>query len=69
MTIARPAELYCLNDPELMSAGLDIRPDAAQLGELYTMVSPNYRAVLESYQKAQSVVRSTPDSATAAARL
>ena len=45
------------------------RPDAAQLAELYTMVSPNYRAVLESYQKAQSVVRSTPDSATAAARL
>jgi isochorismatase family protein len=45
------------------------RPDAAQLAELYTMVSPNYRAVMESYQKAQSVVRSTPDSATAAARL
>ena len=32
------------------------RPDAAQLAELYTMVSPNYRAVMESYQKAQSVV-------------
>src|SRR5262247_1025171 len=45
------------------------RPDAAQLAELYTMVSPNYRAVMESYQKAQSVVRATPDSATAAARL
>ena len=42
------------------------RPDAAQLAELYTMVSPNYRAVMESYQKAQSVVRSTPEGATAA---
>jgi hypothetical protein len=31
------------------------RPDAAQLAELYTMVSPNYRAVMESYQKAQEV--------------
>ena len=37
------------------------RPDAAQLAELYMMVSPNYRAVMESYQKAQSVVRSTAD--------
>ena len=45
------------------------RPDAAQLAELYTMVSPKYRAVMESYQKAQSVVRPTPGSATAAARL
>src|SRR6202142_4204836 len=44
------------------------RPDAAQLAELYTMVSPNYRAVMESYQKAQSVVRSQADGATAAAR-
>src|SRR5262245_43517562 len=33
------------------------RPDAAQLAELYTMGSPNYRALMESYQKAQSVVR------------
>src|SRR4029077_14353040 len=31
------------------------RPDAAQLAELYTMGSPNYRAAMESYQKAQSV--------------
>jgi nicotinamidase-related amidase len=31
------------------------RPDAAQLAELYTMVSPNYRAVMESYRKAQEV--------------
>jgi hypothetical protein len=30
------------------------RPDAAQLAELYAMVSPNYRAVMESYQKAQT---------------
>lgn len=32
------------------------RPDAAELAELYCMVSPNYRAVIESYQKAQEVV-------------
>jgi len=44
------------------------RPDAAQLAELYTMVSPNYRAVIESYQKAQSVARSNGDAATAPAR-
>jgi nicotinamidase-related amidase len=31
------------------------RPDAAQLAELYTMVSPNYQAVMESYRKAQEV--------------
>lgn len=31
------------------------RPDAAQLAELYTMVSPNYRAVMESYTKAEEV--------------
>lgn len=43
------------------------RPDAAQLAELYTIVSPNYRAVMESYQKAQSVGRSQVDGATAAA--
>ena len=29
------------------------RSDAAQLAEIYTMVSPNYRAVIESYRKAQ----------------
>jgi nicotinamidase-related amidase len=34
------------------------RPDAAQLAELYTIVSPNYRAVIESYRKAQEVVSS-----------
>src|SRR5258706_650812 len=33
------------------------RPDAAELAQLYTMVSPNYRAVMESYQKAQSVAK------------
>src|SRR5215468_128508 len=31
------------------------RPDAAELAELYTMVSPNYRALMESYSKAQEV--------------
>ena len=34
------------------------RPDAAQLAEIYTMVSPNYRAVMESYAKAQEVAQS-----------
>jgi nicotinamidase-related amidase len=33
------------------------RPDAVDLAQLYTMVSPNYRAVMESYQKAQEVAR------------
>jgi nicotinamidase-related amidase len=33
------------------------RPDAAQLADLYCMVSPNYRAVMESYDKAQEVAR------------
>src|SRR5262245_62115467 len=44
------------------------RPDAAELAQPYTMVSPNYRAVMESYDKAQSVVRAKPDSAPAAPR-
>jgi nicotinamidase-related amidase len=44
------------------------RPDAAQLAQLYTMVSPNYRAVMESYNKAQSVARSKGDGAPAAPR-
>lgn len=35
------------------------RPDAAALAEIYTMVSPNYRAVMESYGKAQEVVNGT----------
>ncbi len=35
------------------------RPDAAQLAELYCMVSPNYRAVMETIGKpaAQEVAR------------
>ena len=33
------------------------RPDAAQLADLYCMVSPNYRAVMESYDRAQEVAR------------
>src|SRR5262249_31678667 len=44
------------------------RPDAAELAEIYTMVSPNYRAVMESYQRAQSVARAAADGAPAAAR-
>jgi nicotinamidase-related amidase len=33
------------------------RPEAAELGKLYTMVAPNYGAVIESYQKAQDVIK------------
>src|SRR5215469_2608551 len=33
------------------------RPEAAELAELYTMVSPNYRAVMESYQMAQQAAK------------
>ena len=33
------------------------RPEAAELAKLYSLVSPNYAAVVESYQKAQDVVR------------
>jgi hypothetical protein len=31
------------------------RPEAAELAQLYTMVAPNYRAVMESYQTALEV--------------
>jgi nicotinamidase-related amidase len=34
------------------------RPDALELAEIYTMVSPNYRSVMEGYRKAQEVARS-----------
>ena len=44
------------------------RPDAAELAQLYTMVSPNYRAVMESYDRAQSVARAKGGSAPAASR-
>jgi nicotinamidase-related amidase len=33
------------------------RPEAAEIAKVYTMVSPNYGAVMESYQKAQDVVK------------
>jgi nicotinamidase-related amidase len=33
------------------------RPEAAELAQLYTMVAPNYRAAMESYQKAQAVIK------------
>lgn len=32
------------------------RPEAAELAKLYTMVAPNYLALIESYQKAQEVI-------------
>jgi nicotinamidase-related amidase len=33
------------------------RPEAPELAKLYALVAPNYAAVMESYQKAQDVVR------------
>jgi nicotinamidase-related amidase len=33
------------------------RPEAADLAKLYTMVAPNYAALIESYQKAQDVTK------------
>jgi len=33
------------------------RPDAAELARLYTMVAPNYAALMESYAKAQAVAK------------
>lgn len=33
------------------------RPEAAELAKLYALVSPNYAAVAESYQKAQDVAK------------
>ena len=33
------------------------RPEAAELAKLYALVSPNYAAVIESYQKAQEAVK------------
>ena len=38
------------------------RPDAAQLADLYCMVSPNYRAVIESFQRAEAVAKKTTTS-------
>lgn len=33
------------------------RPEAAEIGKLYSIVSPNYHAVVESYLKAQEVAK------------
>jgi nicotinamidase-related amidase len=33
------------------------RPEAAELAKLYTIVAPNYAAVIESYQKAQDAAK------------
>lgn len=33
------------------------RPEAAEIGKLYSLVAPNYAAVVESYQKAQDAAR------------
>ena len=32
------------------------RPEAAEIAKLYTIVAPNYAALIESYQKAQDVI-------------
>jgi nicotinamidase-related amidase len=34
-----------------------IRPEAAELAQLYAMVAPNYRAVMESFQQAQEALK------------
>ena len=33
------------------------RPEAAELAKLYGLVAPNYAAVMESYQKAQDILK------------
>ena len=33
------------------------RPDALEIADIYTMVAPNYRAIVESYRKAQEVAK------------
>jgi nicotinamidase-related amidase len=33
------------------------RPDAAEIAKVYTMVAPNYGAVMESFQRAQEVAK------------
>jgi hypothetical protein len=33
------------------------RPDVAELARLYTMVAPNYAALIESHQKSQEVIK------------
>lgn len=33
------------------------RPEAAELAQLYTMVAPNYRSVIESYERAQKAAQ------------
>src|SRR5271167_4683642 len=38
------------------------RPEAPQLADLYCMVSPNYRAVIESFEKAEEVAKKTTTS-------
>ena len=35
------------------------RPEAGEIAKLYALVSPNYAAVVESYQKAQDVMKGT----------
>jgi len=35
------------------------RPEAAELAKLYGLAAPNYAAVMESFQKAQAVVRAS----------
>src|SRR2546422_474987 len=44
------------------------RKDAAQFAQLYTMVAPNYGAVMESYGKAQEVARQQHEAPAEVAR-
>ena len=44
------------------------RPDATQLADLYCMASPNYRAVIESFQRAEEVAKKTTTKATGSAK-
>jgi nicotinamidase-related amidase len=43
------------------------RRDAADFAKLYTMVAPNYGAVMESYQKAQDVIKEKSNAKSVAA--
>jgi hypothetical protein len=36
------------------------RPEAPEIAKLYSLVAPNYAAVVESYNKAQEVARQQP---------
>jgi hypothetical protein len=41
----------------IKSSDLEPRPEAGELAKLYALATPNYGAVIESYQKAQEVAK------------